>query len=120
MSKRQDVLNVKRSPFPAARLAELEARIEDLEDALRFMATEGQETFPHSLVVALSDGENPVRVFRKHRKLTLKQLSGRTAKHGRRVDVAYLSQIETGKKPGSISAYKALAAALKIDLDMLV
>ncbi|MDX2144108.1 MAG: helix-turn-helix transcriptional regulator [Rhodospirillaceae bacterium] len=111
---------MRRTPFPQTWMAELEARIEDLEDSIRFMRTENEETFPHSLVVALTEGGNPVRVFRKHRKLTLKQLSAATAKHGRRVDVAYLSQIETGKKPGSISAYKALAAALKVDLDMLV
>jgi transcriptional regulator with XRE-family HTH domain len=34
--------------------------------------------------------------------------------------VGYLSQIETGKKPGSIAAYKALARALGTEIDMLV
>jgi len=35
------------------------------------------------------------------------------------VDPAYLSQIETGKKPGSVRALASLARALRIDLDDL-
>jgi hypothetical protein len=34
--------------------------------------------------------------------------------------VGYLSEIETGKKPGSIVAYQALARALGTEIDMLV
>ena len=34
--------------------------------------------------------------------------------------ITYLSEIETGKKEGSLSAFKALAKALRLDLDDLV
>ena len=34
--------------------------------------------------------------------------------------VAFLSEIEAGKKPGSVEAYKALAEALDASVDWLV
>jgi hypothetical protein len=34
--------------------------------------------------------------------------------------VGYLSEIETGKKPGSVDAYKALAKALDADISVLI
>jgi hypothetical protein len=34
--------------------------------------------------------------------------------------VGYLSELETGKKPGGIAAYRSLARALGTEIDMLV
>jgi Helix-turn-helix. len=36
------------------------------------------------------------------------------------VSTGYLSEIEAGKKPGSVDAYKALAEALDTSVDWLV
>jgi DNA-binding Xre family transcriptional regulator len=60
-------------------------------------------------------GENPVRVWRTHRKLGLNVLAERAS-----VARAYLSEIETGKKPGSATALQRIAEALGVEMDELV
>jgi hypothetical protein len=89
--------------------------LEDIEDAGLYRARAGEPTIPHEVVEAIHEGVHPVRAWRKHRRLTLQEL----AKAGR-MPTGYLSEIETGKKPGSVAAYKSLARALGIGIDMLV
>jgi DNA-binding XRE family transcriptional regulator len=60
-------------------------------------------------------GESPVRVWRQKRGLTQRALAGAT-----NIQPGYLSEIENGKKPGSVAAYQALALALEVRLDDLV
>jgi hypothetical protein len=84
-------------------------------DAGLYRARTGEPTIPHEVVEAIHKGIHPVQAWRTHRGLTLQQL----AKAGQ-VPVDYLSEIETGKKPGSVAAYKALARALATEIDMLV
>ena len=60
-------------------------------------------------------GESPVRVWREHRGLTLRALAERGA-----VAPAYLSEIETRRKPGSAAALSRLARALGLDVDDLL
>jgi DNA-binding XRE family transcriptional regulator len=57
----------------------------------------------------LLDGANPVRVWREKREMTQRALA-ETA----RVAVSYLSEIETGKKPGSFAAMQRIAGALEV------
>lgn len=73
------------------------------------------ETLPGDMVKALCAGANPVRVWREHR-----GLSGRELAEASGVNAAYLSEIETGKKPGSAIALKKLAAVLRIDMEDLI
>jgi len=73
------------------------------------------EFVPAELVNKLMEGENPVRVWRKFRKLSAKNLAKQAG-----ISSAYLSEIETGKKSGSAITLKALANALNVDLDDLV
>ncbi len=73
------------------------------------------EWVPSEIVDALLDGENPIRVWRKHRGLTARALAQKTD-----LSAAYISELETGKKDGSISAIKSIANVLEIDLDDLV
>lgn len=75
----------------------------------------GEETWPEDIVKALIAGEDPVRVFRKHRGMTIKELAEKAG-----LSQPYLSEIETGKKEGSLDAIKAIAGALDVDLDDLV
>ncbi|MCO6185387.1 helix-turn-helix domain-containing protein [Rhizobium sp. L1K21] len=95
-------------------------RIEDLEDmeAIRRhearVAAGEEELVPAEYVSRMIDGESPVRVWRDFRGLTAKELA---AKAG--LSPAYLSEIETGKKDGSIAALKSIADVLKLDLDDL-
>lgn len=102
-----------------AYIVELEDRIDQLEASLAIARTKNDEFVPHDVVSAILQDENPVRVWRKYRGLTLEGLSNLTSRGGRRVDLAYISEIERGVKPGSIAALRALATALAVDLDDL-
>ncbi len=93
---------------------------EDLVDGLEASAVlaeiaGGQEVWPLDIVEARANGENPVRVFRTHRKMTVSDLAAAAG-----ISQPYLSEIESGKKTGSVDVLKRIAAALKVDLDDIV
>jgi ribosome-binding protein aMBF1 (putative translation factor) len=93
---------------------------EDAADAAQVRAAEARvaagedEYVPLALTERLAAGASPVRVWREHRGLSARALAGRAG-----ISTAYLSQIETGKKPGSFDAMAKLARALGIDLEDL-
>ncbi|MCH8184295.1 MAG: helix-turn-helix transcriptional regulator [Proteobacteria bacterium] len=60
-------------------------------------------------------GENPIKVFREYRGLTQKQLAKKTD-----TSAAYLSQIETGRRTGSIKLLRRLAGALNVEVEDLI
>ena len=97
----------------AAAMADL---LEEQIDLALYRTRAGEPTIPHDVVVAIHRGTNPVRAWRTHRGLTLRQLASASGK----MPAGYLSEIETGKKPGSIAAFKAIARALETEIDMLV
>jgi DNA-binding Xre family transcriptional regulator len=74
-----------------------------------------EETYPAALVSRLVAGENPVRAFRSWRGLSAGELAEKSG-----ISAPYLSGIETGSKPGSISVLKRIAAALAVDLEDLL
>lgn len=74
-----------------------------------------EERIPAEVVDALISGENPVRVWRNFRGLTARQLAEASG-----LSAPYISEIESGKKDGSISAMKKIAEALMVDLDDLI
>lgn len=76
---------------------------------------EGGEYFPEEVVDALLDGINPVKVYRKYRGLTQKQLADSIGKKQE-----LISQIESGSRTGSIDTIKSIATALNVDIDDLV
>jgi DNA-binding XRE family transcriptional regulator/PHD/YefM family antitoxin component YafN of YafNO toxin-antitoxin module len=94
---------------------------DDLEDLLAVKAYEAklaageEDRIPAEFVDRLIDGENPVRVWREVRGLSAKELAAAAG-----ISAAYISEIETGKKEGSISVLKAISKILRIDLDDLV
>lgn len=100
-------------------VTELEDRIEQLEALIAIERTKGDEMVPQAIVTAILAGENPVKTWRKYRGLTLAELSDATEGVGRRVDVAYISEIERGVKPGSFAAMGAISRALGVDLEDL-
>ena len=72
--------------------------------------------FPHALVKQIALGETtPLRAIRKWRGLTQPALAEAAG-----ISQAYLSAIERGDKPGSVAAWKAVAAALGVAIDDLV
>lgn len=93
---------------------------EDLVDSLEASAVladiaAGQEVWPLDIVEARANGENPVRVFRTYRKLSVSDLASAAG-----ISQPYLSEIESGKKTGSVDVLKRIATALKVDLDDIV
>ena len=60
-------------------------------------------------------GDNPVRVWREHRGLKTGELAEAAG-----LSQAYVSQIEAGRREGSIGALKAISKALTVNIDDLV
>ena len=97
-------------------------RVEDIEDVLQMRSLEervaGEGIPPGSLPVAAAerilDGESPLRVWREHRGMTLAQLAAASG-----LGLSYISEIETGKKAGSVQARKKLAQALSTTIDAI-
>jgi len=111
------------------RRADYEALLEAAEDVAdraalaafdRRIAAEGlaavrADSLTLEEVSRLAEGESPLRVWREHRGLTARALAA-TAE----VNAAYLSEIESGKKPGSAAALVRLAKALKVEVEDLL
>ncbi len=76
----------------------------------------GEEEFvPSAMVDRILAGENLVRVWREHRGLTVSALAEMAG-----IAQPYLSQIETGKREGTLQTMKKIAGALRVKLDDLV
>jgi DNA-binding XRE family transcriptional regulator len=104
--------------------ADYEALLEQLEEAhdrARLRQVEADlaagrtEEIPLDMAEALLEGANPVRTWRKYRGLTAGDLAAQVG-----ISKAYLSEIESGKKPGSVAVLAQLAKALRLDMDDLM
>ncbi len=95
--------------------AEMLADVRAYDEATRALASGNEELIPAEVVFAILDGDNPLKVWRAYRSLTQQQLADAAG-----ISKAYLSQIETGKRQGSASVLKALADALRIEVDELL
>jgi DNA-binding XRE family transcriptional regulator len=71
-----------------------------------------EELISAEYVNRMIDGENKIRVWREYRGLTVKALAEAAG-----VTPAYLSQIETGAREGTIETLKKLSAALRVTID---
>ncbi|QEX16855.1 hypothetical protein FRZ44_21500 [Hypericibacter terrae] len=112
--------------LPRAEYEALLARIEDAEDAAVVAAAELRERavgkqrarrdhLSSEMAKRMILGESPVRIWREHRGLKALALAEKAG-----LPAGYLSEIETGKKPGSLDAMKRIADALEVPLDNLV
>lgn len=72
------------------------------------------ETVPGEVVNAILDGAPPLRAWRQHRGCTLEVLAKRTG-----VSKGYLSQVENGRKSGTLDLFRRLATVLDVALDDL-
>jgi DNA-binding XRE family transcriptional regulator len=98
--------------LPAGRYAELLDAFEDRAATDAYERTLGEESVPAAIADRLLAGESPIRVWREHRGMTLDQLAAATGKAK-----GFLSEIESGKKAGSLDTRRAIARALSVDLD---
>jgi ribosome-binding protein aMBF1 (putative translation factor) len=111
-----DSVTLRRADYEA-----LVEAIEDAEDAAALREVEARlgagetEEIPIEMAERLLEGASPVRVWREHRGLSQGELARRAG-----VGVSYLSEIETGRKPGSLDAVAKLARALGVAVDDLV
>ena len=106
-------------------IADLQAALDEAEDAndallvrladIEFAASGGEAAVPLALVKRLSEGENPIRVWREYRGLSLRAIADAAG-----VSHALVSEIENGKKDGSIRTLVALARALSVDISDLL
>lgn len=84
----------------------------------RMMSNEGPraESLPQDILDALCARlQHPVKILRKHRGMTQSDLA-----HTAGLSRPYLTEIETGKKEGSIASLRAIAGALQVDAGLLV
>lgn len=96
-------------------LVEDAADIADADAALAAIQA-GEEVYPAELVacLALAD-EPPLKVWREYRGMTQDRLAVLAG-----VSKSYISQIEAGKKNGSVKVMRKVAEALAVDLDDLL
>lgn len=104
--------------------AAYQALVDAAEDAADSMAVREfqerlaageEELLPAEMVDRLLDGQNPIRVWREHRGSSVKALAEKAG-----IAPSYLSQIETGKRDGTLETLKKLADALGVALVDLV
>jgi len=77
--------------------------------------TAGREFMvPNEIVRRELAGESPIKLWREHRGLTQQELATRSG-----ISKAYLSQIETGKRQGTVETISAIARSLEVPLDVL-
>ncbi len=116
-----DTVTLSRADFEAM----LEA-VEDAEDIAALSVAEAREReqgkkaaradhLPVELVIRLIDGERPLRIWREQRGLSPQRLAEKAG-----ISRSYLVEIESGKKPGSVVAYRKLSQALKVSIDDLL
>ena len=106
----EDTIVLSRSEYES-----LVNRNTDLEDILAGRDADDGSRIPHDVAVAIINGENPVSAFRAHRGITLRDLARETG-----LAASYLSEIERGLKPGSVSALDRIARAFDTTIDALV
>ncbi len=100
---------------PLADFERMARNDEDIADIIAFDAAidRGEEAFPITLLDAIEAGQNPITAFREYRGIKQAQLAKMV-----NISPAYLSQLESGTREGSMKIMKAIAAALNVPLDL--
>jgi DNA-binding XRE family transcriptional regulator len=94
-------------------LAELEDKA-DIKLIDEFHANP-QETFSLEIAQKISNGENPIKVFRELRGISQANLAKKAG-----ISRQYLNQIENKTRIGSAKTLKKMASLLNIDLNLLI
>ncbi len=89
--------------------------IRDIEENLRGIQKNKEIVIPGEITFAILDGGNPIRVWREYKKIKLNELAKIVG-----ISASYLSQIENGKRNPTIDTLKLIAAALRVDPEVLI
>ncbi|MGY2047302.1 helix-turn-helix domain-containing protein [Methylobacterium sp. JK268] len=81
----------------------------------RRLAAGEEEVIPDEVVGRLLSGESRIRVWREHRGLSVAALAELAG-----LSQATLSQVEAGKRDGTVEIDRAIAGALNLTLDDLL
>lgn len=107
--------------IPESEWLAIQEALEDREDLAaidefqRKLAAGEEEFISSEMLDRLLAGESTIRVWREHRGMTAAALAEKAD-----VSPAYLSELETKKKAGSIASLKRIADALRLTVDDLI
>ena len=86
-----------------------------LHDYRKLTDTNTDSQLSEGILDQISAGqEHPIKIIRKYRGMTQNDLAGASG-----ISRPYLTEIETGKKDGSLRAMKAIAEALEVNVGIL-
>lgn len=106
---KHDLLHIQGKPYVLVPLHEYRMLVEGNN-------VSGSDDLPGELLDALIiQQENPVKLLRHHRGMTQESLAAAAG-----LSRPYLTEIEKGRKPGSIKALRAIAVALSVDVRYLL
>jgi DNA-binding XRE family transcriptional regulator len=117
----EDLVVIPRSDYEALLARAGDEASEDAATARIVAATDakiarGEDVaLPATVWAAIESGEHPVRAIRKYRGLTQMDVAKEAG-----LRQGYIADIEAGRKRGSASSLKAIAAALAVSLDIIV
>lgn len=124
MGNTQTIITNGESEMVVIPRSEYNRLIADLEDAQDIASAKGFEAreatgdaefLPWDMAKKIRRGAHPLGVWREHRGLTQKALAEQV-----KMTAAQLSEIENGKKTGSVATLQKLAAALGVTVDELL
>tara|TARA_R110000868_G_scaffold392051_2_gene662537 strand:+ start:1883 stop:2248 length:366 start_codon:yes stop_codon:yes gene_type:complete len=103
--------------LPIKEYKKLISLLEDFEDIkeIKDYLDSQEETFPIDVVTDLSNGENPIKIYRNYRKTSQTSLAKKVG-----VSKQYISQLENNERSGSSKVLKSIASALNIDIDEII
>jgi len=76
---------------------------------------EGAPLIPMDVAERIVAGQHPIRAVREWRDMTQMELSYRT-----NIGQGYISDLESGRRKGTVAALRIIAEKLRVPLDMLV
>lgn len=101
---------------PLEQYRALEDMIEDLRDIIAAKDAQSDHALPADYARRIfMEIDHPLTVWRNYRGMTQRALSQTSG-----VAPGYISEIESGKKKGSLDAFRKLARALDTSIDALV
>lgn len=92
--------------------------VEDMDDVTLYEAAKAVDDgtrIPGEVVHAELEGVHPIKAWREYRKMTQQALADQVG-----ISKPFLSQIEGGKRVGSIKVLSTLAKALDVPMDLLM